>query len=83
MTSALSIGDVADRYGVSVRTVRAWIAAGDLAAVDVSRRVGSRRPRVRITADALAAWEALRSVSPASPARTRRRHRAEEAPTWY
>jgi excisionase family DNA binding protein len=42
MAEQLSIPQVAERYGVSAKTVRRWIASGDLPA----RRVGPRLVRI-------------------------------------
>ena len=68
--------DLAQRYGVSINKVLAWIADGSLVAIDVSRRRG-QRPRWRISPDAVAAFEAARSSSasapPTQPPRRRRR----------
>jgi len=54
---------LAELYGVKVDTVLAWIHAGELAAVDVSRP-GSQRPRWRISADAVEAFERRRRAVP-------------------
>jgi len=62
-----SISAVARRYGVSQRTVRQWIADGDLIAVNVSRRRGSGRPRLRVTPRALADFETIRQTQPIEP----------------
>lgn len=42
MTDQLTIPQVAERFGVSTKTVRRWIASGDLPA----RRVGPRLVRI-------------------------------------
>lgn len=65
--------EVARRYGVAPETVRAWIAAGELDAIDVSDRSTSR-PRYRISREALAAFERRRAAV-AKPKTTRRRRR--------
>ena len=71
-TEPLTLGAVADRYGVTPRTVAAWIRAGELRAVNVGRRLNSIKPRLRITAAALEAFESLRTVGEAGQARRRR-----------
>lgn len=68
---ALTVRDVCDRYGVTEHTVLGWIRSGELKAINVGRRVGARKPRWRITAEALAAFEQLRTVTP-PPRRTQR-----------
>lgn len=73
MSSTYTPSEVAGRYGVGERTVLSWIAAGELRAVNVNRKVGSRKPRWRITPEALAAFEALRSPTPTPPRQRRRR----------
>jgi excisionase family DNA binding protein len=72
---SLTVHDVAERYAVTGRTVAAWIRAGELLAVDCSRRSGSKKPRWRIPQSALDAFEALRS--PTLPKARRRRGRRE------
>jgi predicted site-specific integrase-resolvase len=54
MSSALSVHDLCERYAVSEHTVLHWINSGQLHAVNVGRRQGAKRPRWRITPDALA-----------------------------
>lgn len=69
-----SVQQVADRYGVSLHTVLAWIHRGELRAVNVSRKPGAKRPSWRITAGALGQFELARTPGPPAPARRRRRH---------
>jgi hypothetical protein len=66
------VRDIAERYGVTIPTVLAWINSGELRAVNVSRRAQSKKPRWRITSAALEAFERLRSIT-AAPPRPRRR----------
>jgi transposase len=67
-----SLGDLAARYGVTKRTVRAWIASGELRALDLGRRFGSGKPRLRVTDADLADFENVRRVA-AVPRATRRK----------
>lgn len=76
-TGPLTVADVAARYGVASGTVLKWITAGDLAAVNVSRSARSRKPRWRITAAALAAFEARRAPQVAAPRQQRRQKPAD------
>lgn len=71
---ALTVREVCELLGVGERTVLGWIRSGELRAVNVGRRLGARKPRWRVTAEALQAFEILRTPSPPPP-RTRRRKR--------
>tara|TARA_R100000808_G_C2089653_1_gene110522 strand:+ start:335 stop:595 length:261 start_codon:yes stop_codon:yes gene_type:complete len=44
----LSIQDLADEYGASAETFRAWIRNGELKAVNMSRSTKSKRPRFMV-----------------------------------
>jgi excisionase family DNA binding protein len=72
MSSTLSVRDLCERYGVGEHTVLGWIASGELKAVNVGRRLGAKKPRWRITQQALDAFEVIRTPTPPAP-RTRRR----------
>lgn len=63
MTATYTVSQVAERYLVDADKVLGWIRAGELAALNVVQRVGGR-PRWRITAEALAAFEASRAAQP-------------------
>jgi excisionase family DNA binding protein len=76
MGSTLSVRDVAERYGVTIHTCLAWIASGELRAVNVGRKPGAKKPRWRITQAALEAFEVLRTPTPPAP-RVRRKRQAE------
>jgi excisionase family DNA binding protein len=73
----LTVHGVAERDGVGEHTVLAWIRTGELRAINCGRRPGSKKPRWRITAEALAAFELMRTPSPPPPAVRRRRQHAE------
>jgi excisionase family DNA binding protein len=74
--------DIAARYRVTLATVAAWIHSGELRAVNVGRKVNTKKPRWRITADALAAFEAARAAM--APAVTRsRRKRPDDVIRFY
>jgi excisionase family DNA binding protein len=63
--------EIAERCGVSLKTVLAWIHAGELKAVNVGRTAHGRKPRWRISQASLEAFLALRTSGPPAP-RTRR-----------
>jgi hypothetical protein len=67
-----TVADVARRYRVSPDRVRAWIARGELVALN-TRDVRSGRPRWVVTAEALAAFERSRQATPPSPPPKRRK----------
>ena len=60
MSSTLSVREVCERFAVGEHTVLGWIRRGELRAVNVSRKPGGR-PKWRVTAEALAAFELLRT----------------------
>lgn len=72
MNETYGVKDVAKRYGCGEKTVLQWIRAGLLRAID-TRRIGSGRPRWRITAEALLAFEMSRQATPPAPGKKRRR----------
>jgi excisionase family DNA binding protein len=70
-----SVRDICKRFAVGEHTVLEWIRHGELRAVNVGRSPGAKKPRWRITAEALAAFEQARTPTPPPP-RVRRRKRA-------
>jgi excisionase family DNA binding protein len=74
MGSTFSVHDVSERYSVGEHTVLGWIKSGELRAVNVGRKAGAKKPRWRITQEALDAFEVLRTPTPVRP-RVRRRKR--------
>jgi excisionase family DNA binding protein len=71
-----SIREVCERLRVGEHTVLKWIRSGELTAINVSRRTGGK-PRWRITAEALDAFETLRSTTP--PQRPTRKRLKKDA----
>jgi excisionase family DNA binding protein len=65
--SKLTPPEVARLWGVSPDKVLAWIAGGELRAVNAATRPGGR-PRWLIDRADLAAFEAARAARPAAPA---------------
>jgi excisionase family DNA binding protein len=82
MSSTLSVRDVCKRYGVGEHTVLTWLRSGQLRAVNVSRRPDAKKPRWRITQDALEAFELARTHTPPPP-RTKRRKRPADVIEFY
>lgn len=79
---ALSVKEICDRFGVGENTVLGWIRSGELGAINVGRRQGTKKPRWRITAEALATFELLRTTTPPLP-RTRRRKQSTNVIEFY
>lgn len=82
MSSTLSVRDVCEHFDVGEHTVLGWIRSGELRAVNVGRRQGAKKPRWRITPEALAAFEQLRTPTPPPP-RTPRKKRPAEVIEFY
>lgn len=72
-----TVRDLCNRFSVHEQTVLAWIHSGELKAVNVGVAPGKKKPRWRITQEALAAFEALRTPTPPAP-RSRRRRKAND-----
>ena len=73
----MRVKDIAIKHDVTQHTVIAWIANGELVAVDVSRKKGGK-PRWRITPEALAAFEISRMPIPPMPKAKRRSRQRDE-----
>jgi transposase len=69
-----SVKDLTDRFGVGEHTICEWIRRGELTAINVARKPGTR-PKWRVTEEALAAFELARTAIP-PPERARRRKQA-------
>jgi excisionase family DNA binding protein len=82
MINTLSVQDLCDRYRVSEHTVLAWIRSGELRAVNVGRHLGAKKPRWRITQEALEAFELSRTPTPPPP-RMRRKKKLGDAIKFY
>lgn len=78
-----TIRQTAARYGVGQHTVLSWIASGDLLAINVGRSIGGKKPRWRITMEAISAFEQLRSARPIEPTPRRRRSHAASVVEFY
>lgn len=78
---ALSVKDICERYSVGEHTVLGWINRGEIRAINVSRHRGAK-PRWRVTAEALQAFELSRTPSPPPP-QTRRKKRSAEVIEFY
>ena len=82
MSNTLSVRDLCERYAVTEHTVLGWIRTGELRAINVGRRLGAKKPRWRVTEEALTAWEQRRTPTPPLP-RAKRRKRPAEVIEFY
>jgi len=74
LATAYSADEVAEKLRVDERTVRSWIAKGELRAVNLSRDRGSRKPRLRVLEAEVERFLEARSTHPdVKPLRRRRR----------
>jgi excisionase family DNA binding protein len=71
--AGLTVAEVARRYRVSPDKVRAWVARGELAAVNTGTH---RRPRLVVLPHQLAEFERRRSATPTPTPPVRRRRPA-------
>jgi excisionase family DNA binding protein len=82
MSVTFTVREICKRYSVAEHTVLGWIRSGELKALNVGRTPGTKKPRWRITAEALATFELLRTTTPPPPW-TRRRKRSPEVVEFY
>jgi excisionase family DNA binding protein len=68
-----TVEDLTHRFGVTVHTVLQWIHNGELKALNVGRTPTGKKPRWRISEEALAEFEAKRTPTPAVPRAKRRK----------
>jgi excisionase family DNA binding protein len=80
--ATFTVRDLCERYVVSEQTVLGWIHSGELRAINCGRRLGAKKPRWRITPEALAAFERLRTPTP-TPIKRRRRQRPADVMEFY
>jgi len=79
-----TVNEIAVRFAVTEHTVLGWIRSGELKAINVGRTTAAKKPRWRIPAAALEAFEAARSATPpATTTRTPRRRRPADVIEYY
>jgi len=76
----LLLPEVAERLRVPPRTVRTWLATGELRGIEVSTKRGNWRPRYVVDEADLEDFERRRATMPAPPPRKTRRTPAENPP---
>jgi excisionase family DNA binding protein len=77
-----TVQDIQRRYGVTEHTVLGWVHSGELKAVNVGRTPKAKKPRWRITQEALEAFEQLRTTTPTPPRARRRKQPADVIPFY-
>jgi excisionase family DNA binding protein len=77
-----TVKDLCKRYQVSEHTILALIKSGELRALNVGRKAGAKKPRWRITQEALEAFEPARTPTPLPP-RAKRRKRPGNVIEFY
>jgi hypothetical protein len=75
--AGLTVAELAKRYRVGEDKVRAWIARGELAAINTAA-VLCGKPRWVVTAEALAAFERRRAAPAPTPRPARKRKKRQE-----
>jgi hypothetical protein len=80
---AVTPGDVAEMYGVSLPLVLGWIARRELPAVNVASRKNGGRAQWAIMPEDLAAFEAGRRTQPKPSPVPRQRKLRQSAVTEY
>ena len=74
-----SVKEVAESTHTTIDVVGAWIASGELVAVNVASSKDTKKPRWRISEIALAAFIERRSTQPASTPKKRHKKRPVES----
>lgn len=74
LTPMFTPPQLAQRYGVKPSKILGWIKSGELQAINIATKV-ARRPRYRISHEAVAAFEEARSANRKPKPRRRRRDR--------
>lgn len=64
MSARLSIEQVAELYGVNRKTVSAWIASGEMVAVNTTKSRRAANKRWRITQEAIRQFDLKRQSQP-------------------
>ena len=79
---AISVKELCERYDVNEHTILGWIRSGELKAINVGRRQGAKKPRWRITSEAIAAFELSRTPA-LHVQRARRRKQSTDTIIFY
>jgi len=80
---AHTVKDLCERYGVGEHTILNWIRSGELRGINVGRRPGAKKPRWRVTQEAIASFELLRTHNPPPPRARRRKRSTDTTISFY
>ncbi len=83
MTEAFTVNALASRWNLPAGKVRAFIASGQLDAIDVSLNPGTGKPRYRVLADAVERFEMARTTTKTAPTPLRRRRAKQDSVTEF
>lgn len=78
-----TVKDLCDRYRVREHTILAWIHNGELKAINVGVGLGKKKPRWRVTEEAITEFELLRASQAPPPPRKRRKRPTSDAIEFY
>jgi excisionase family DNA binding protein len=78
-----TVADLCERFGVGEHTVLGWIRSGELKAMNVGRSPGGKKPRWRISAEAVSDFELRRTPAPAAMTPQRRRRIASSVIKFF
>jgi transposase len=78
-----TVRNIADRFGVTLHVVLAWIARGELRAVNVAVSLTARRPTWRIAEEAVRDFERLRSPHAAMKTKPPPKSKSKAEIRWY
>ncbi|APZ91550.1 helix-turn-helix domain-containing protein [Fuerstiella marisgermanici] len=78
-----TVRQVMEKYGVAQHTVLAWIKSGELKAVNVGVTPSRKKPRWRISDEALEEFEKARTNKQPQKPTANRRNAANENVTQY
>ena len=76
------IKDICERFAVGEHTVLGWIHRGQMVAINVSRKCGSR-PKWRVTLESLTAFEQLRTPQQPLPRTRRKKQQQRDVIAFY
>ena len=77
-----TVQQLQERFGCKPHVILHWIRSGQLKAVSITRSPSARKPRWRISKEALEAFETARTAS-ATPAPRRARRAAPDVVQYY
>lgn len=78
-----TVKDIQAKYGVTEHTVLGWLRSGELRGVNVGRKPGAKKPRWRISSEALAQFELARESGGPAPAKARRKKQTAGVIEFY